>query len=517
MSLILAGRIVPLSRDPAVAPTESASFRGRVYVGDDGRIAAIRRSRQTAPPGFGNAVTIDVGTSLIVPGLIDMHNHLAYAPLPLWAEAGRTQPFGHHNIWPSRPSYAAEVTWPAYAYVVAAPAELLAYAEVRALIGGATSIQGSPPSNRPLDGWLIRNIEDETLGGTLNRNTVLASTLTMKPQDLGSRAGTMARGSTFIYHCAEGQRGSIVAREFEAVRTAGCLLPQLVAIHTNALDTAAYAAWAAAPGAVVWSPFSNLWLYGEKQTVDVPTVRSHGISLCLGSDWAPSGTRNILGELKVARLVSDSMQWQLSDFDLVKMVTASPGDVLKAAWRRTVGRLEPGALGDITVIAAGARADPFTTIVKAIERDVQLVLVGGKPVYGTKPLMRQAGATGTSALVVAGETRALQLTRFDGSDTSWSFDQVLARMEQVRQNPKKEIDGARARAHAGAVGGEPPSLRLALDMPTGLVPIGGLPKDLAQIVVPPIQPLEHDAAFFAQVNGRGFHAGLLNGLAGFYS
>ena len=224
MSLILAGRIVPLSRDPAVAPTESASFRGRVYVGDDGRIAAIRRSRQTAPPGFGNAVTIDVGTSLIVPGLIDMHNHLAYAPLPLWAEAGRTQPFGHHNIWPSRPWYAAEVTWPAYAYVVAAPAELLAYAEVRALIGGATSIQGSPPSNRPLDGWLIRNIEDETLGGTLNRNTVLASTLTMKPQDLGSRAGTMARGSTFIYHCAEGQRGSIVAREFEAVRTAGCLL-----------------------------------------------------------------------------------------------------------------------------------------------------------------------------------------------------------------------------------------------------------------------------------------------------
>jgi hypothetical protein len=59
-------------------------------------------------------------------------------------------------------------------------------------------------------------------------------------------------------------------------------------------------------------------------------------------------------------------------------------------------------------------------------------------------------------------------------------------------------------------------LRLALDMPTGVVPIGGLPKDLEQIVVPPIPPIEHDAAFFASVAQAGFHGGLLNGLALFY-
>jgi hypothetical protein len=54
-------------------------------------------------------------------------------------------------------------------------------------------------------------------------------------------------------------------------------------------------------------------------------------------------------------------------------------------------------------------------------------------------------------------------------------------------------------------------------MPTGRVPVGGLPKDLSRIVVPPIQPLAHDDAFFASIAGRGFHGGLLDGLADFYA
>jgi cytosine/adenosine deaminase-related metal-dependent hydrolase len=514
MSLVLAGRIVPLSRDRSVAPSESASFRGRLWIADDGTIVATTKGQRRGPPGFDSARVVDVGTSLIVPGLIDLHSHLAYATLPLWVEAGRPQPFAHHDIWPSRPGYPEAVTWPAYAFVVAAPAELLAYAEVRALIGGTTSIQGSPPSNRPLDGWLVRNVEDESLGGVLKSTRVLSSTLTLKAQDLGSRAGSMARGSTFIYHCAEGRRGSVVAREFEAVRTAGCLRPQLVAIHTNALQPDAYGAWRE-PGAVVWSPFSNLWLYGE--TTDVPAVRSRRITLCLGSDWGPSGTRNVLGELKVARLVSDDAGWGLTDLELVKMVTANPGDVLTAAWGTKVGRLEPGALADVAVVAARARADPFATLVAATERDVELVLVGGKALYGTRALMQRAGATSASDLVVQGEPRALALTRFDAARQPWSFAQVLDRMEQVRQNPKREIEAARARAYAGAVRGDPPPFRLALDMPTGRVPVGGLPKDLGRIVVPEVQPLAHDAAFFAQVTGRGFHGGRLDRLADYYA
>jgi hypothetical protein len=324
----------------------------------------------------------------------------------------------------------------------------------------------------------------------------------------------MMNGSILIYHCSEGRRDSIVTREFAAVRTAGCLQRGLVAIHTNALKAGSYAPWTE-PGTVVWSPFSNLWLYGE--TTDIPAVRSRRIAVCVGSDWAPSGTRNVLGELKVASLVSRHEHWGLSSFELVKMITANPGDVLQAARGRPVGRLEPRALGDVVVIAAAAGAEPFRTILEATEKDVKLVVVGGTPIYGTSQLMKKAGATLTSPIDVSGETRSLTLTRHGASDKRWTFAEVTARLKQVRANPKKEIDRARARAYAGAIRGEPPRLRLALDMPTGRVPIGGLPKDLSKIRIPELQGLQHDDAFFASIVGHGFHGGLLDGLTDFYS
>jgi hypothetical protein len=406
------------------------------------------------------------------------------------------------------------VTWPAYAILTAAPAELLAYAEVRALAGGTTSIQGSPPSNRPLDGWLVRNVEDERLGNRLPSTRVLASTLTLKPDQLGTRAGQMRAGSAFIYHCAEGQRDTIVTREFRDLQTMGCLQRRLVAIHACALRPEAFDAWSGEAGTVVWSPFSNLWLYGD--TTDVPAAQARGINVCLGSDWGPSGTRNVLGELKVASLVVAQRGWPLGPFDLVRMITTNPGDALAAAWGVAVGRLQPKALGDVVVVKANGTANAFDRVLRATERDVQLVVVGGRPVFGTAAFMDKAKATTVSELTVAGESRVLSMSRFDARGEAWSFQEVLHRMEQVRADPRGEIERAQARAYAGALRGDPPGLRLALDMPTGQVPIGGLPKDLSTIVVPPIQPIAHDKDFFTAVKGGGFHGGRLSELAAFY-
>lgn len=514
MAFAIAGRIVPLTQQTDVAASESAAFKGRVWIRDDGAIAGVTTSRKAPPAGMSGVPMVDVGESLVLPGFVDLHSHLAYATLPLWTEPGRALPYAHHDIWPGQSTYARDVTWPAYAFVTACPEELLAYAEVRALIGGTTSIQGSPPSNRPLDGWLVRNVEDERLGGALPSTRVLASTLTLKPDQLGRRANQMRNGSTFIYHCAEGQLDSIVGREYQALRAAGCLQHQLVAIHTNALAAAAYDTWTEA-GTVVWSPFSNLWLYAD--TTNVPAAQAKGLRVCIGSDWGPSGTRNVLGELKVAHLVAQARGWTLPAFDLVRMITCWPGDALSRAWGRQVGRLQPDALADIVVIGAKRRVDPFARVLAAMERDVRLVVVNGRPVFGESALMASAGASGTTPLAMGGADKQLALRRFIGEPLVWSFADVLSRMEEVRRDPKGEIEHARTQAMGAIIRGEPAPLRLALDMPTGKVPIGGLPKDLGKIVVPPVQPLEHDAAFFQSITGRGFHGGLLDGLAAFYS
>jgi 5-methylthioadenosine/S-adenosylhomocysteine deaminase len=502
------GRIVPLASDRAVSPGELDVFAGTLWLGDDGMVTSVTHGKAAPPRGCETAPVVDVGSSLVFPGLIDLHNHLAYNTLPLWTDPSRPKdkPFLHHNTWPGAKTYAADVTWPAYTFITASPEELLAYAETRAIAGGTTTIQGSPPKNRPRDGWVVRNAEDETWG-THDANLIYASTLTLRPADLADQAVHMRHGSSFIYHCSEGQADSVVAREFHDAQTAGCLQERFIAVHCNAVEPTAFASWRK-QGAVVWSPFSNLWLYGS--TTDVPAVIEAGLTPCLGSDWGPSGTRSVLGELKVARLVSDARGWGLSDSDLVRMVTTNPGDVLARPWKRQTGRLQPGAVADVLVLRAAPRSDPFRALVGARERDVDLVVVGGHAEYGKPALMEAAGSTVTTLLEVDGEARALVLTRPDDTGGPWQWKDVLARLEEVRADPGRAIETGRSRQDVAV------PLRLALDMPTGLTPLGGLPKDLDDITVPELAGLSHDRPFLDSVVGRGYHGGLLDDLAVFY-
>jgi len=519
MALVIAGRLLPMASDPGVAADQFTCFRGRVWIADDGTIAAVTKGQRAGPGGFDAAPVVDVGSALVLPGLIDMHNHLAYNTLPLWSEPTRKLPYPHHNSWPGAPSYAASITWPAYAFITASPQELLAYVETKAIVGGTTSVQGSPPKNRPRDGWLVRNVEDETWQSG-DANLVYASALTMKPAALADRANRMKpgpghTGSLFIYHCAEGRPGSVVATEFRDAASAGCLQDRFVAVHCNAVDPQVFAQWRS-PGAIAWSPLSNLWLYGS--TTDVPAALRAGLSVCLGSDWAPSGSKNVLGELKVARIVADHLGWEVSDAQLVQMVTGNPGDVLARAWRHQTGRLQPGAAADVTVIAAPARAEPFGAVLKATEGDVQLVVVNGAARYGTPALMTAAAARTVTTLTVAGHKRALSLPDPADPARAWPWKRVLARLEQVRADPKREIEHGQARLAewSGILDRPDAPLRLALDMPTGVAPVGGLPQDLTQIHIPPLDSLTHDAAFLAGLTGRGFHDHVLDKLADYY-
>jgi hypothetical protein len=54
-------------------------------------------------------------------------------------------------------------------------------------------------------------------------------------------------------------------------------------------------------------------------------------------------------------------------------------------------------------------------------------------------------------------------------------------------------------------------------MPTGgAMAFAGPPPDPAKVEIPPLPSLVHDRSFFNDIHGRGFHGGLLDGLAGFY-
>ena len=160
---------------------------------------------------------------------------------------------------------------PAQALGIAAPAAALRYAEVKAVVGGVTAIQGSPPVTRRFPGWMVRNVEKEAIG--VKTADLPVGAAGDAPSSSTRRAGAWPTGASFIYHLAEGVDPAL-RKEFTLLDDHGCVGDGLIGIHSTALDRRRLTrrGSAAGGGAVVWSPFSNLWLYGG--TTDVARARA---------------------------------------------------------------------------------------------------------------------------------------------------------------------------------------------------------------------------------------------------
>jgi cytosine/adenosine deaminase-related metal-dependent hydrolase len=478
--------------------------QGAVYIDDHGLIAAVT-PQDPEPAGFQTAATVNSG-GLLYPGLIDLHNHLLYNSLPLWTEPARTSPWTSHNQWVDAPTYPTAVSAPARLLGAAAGRALLRYVETRALIGGTTCIQGNPKGATPPDNDLVRNIDTEKLGTTqdfIRVRTIVADTLA----DLQPYVHAVHQGRGFITHSAEGTQASL-RDEFALLDQADLVRKQLMLIHGGALTPADFQRLAAGDATLVWSPFSNLWLYGA--TANITAAKAAGVRIALGSDWAPSGTRNILWELKVADLWNQAQPTPVfTDQELAQLVTTNPGHALTEAWPHPVGTIHAGALADLIVVRR-RDPDPYRNLIQATEADIRLVLIGGQPRYGTRPLMTAARATTATPLRVGRLSRAI-----DYGDATITFANVLADLNRVRANPQQAVAHAVAALEAIATAGPTVDTPFVLlpDMPTPETdsPAATL-EVLAPVVVPAPQPLTTGRAWLNAVDANPFHGGLLSGL-----
>ncbi len=208
-----------------------------------------------------------------------------------------------------------------------------------------------------------------------------------------------------ILHLAEGTNQA--ARDhFLALRQSDgkwAITDNLIGIHCVALTGENFAVLADHGGSMVWSPFSNLLLYSG--TAHVATAHRHRVPIALGSDWSPSGSKNLLGELKVARLVAPEA---FDGRDLVDMATRTPAAML--GWDGVLGSIAPGHRADLIVVR-GVAADPYQHLIDADETDVELSVINGRPRAGTPALMQNWVSTGTRRVV--GVTRLVDLTQSD--------------------------------------------------------------------------------------------------------
>jgi cytosine/adenosine deaminase-related metal-dependent hydrolase len=501
-SFALLGTVVPMTGVP-----ETVIQHGAVYVRDR-KIVDVRDSSQPPPSGFPQgAPRISTG-GVLYPGLFDLHNHLPYNIRALWNPLQR---FDRRNDWLSLDEYHRNVSEPVQTIVHKGGHQLqmalVRYVETKLLLGGVTSVQGMGQDDSALFLGLLRNLEapdDTGLAGTL------AHVADLKAADVAKFASDLNSGKKMFYHLCEGLPGHDI-EPYTFLQQQGFVRQNLVGIHSLALGPAEFQALAQLNSHVVWSPLSNCILYGN--TIDVRQLVSSGVHFGIGSDWAPTGSRNILLELKVARLCSEHVQASLSAERLTAAVTRDAAEA--AGWNNGLGSLEAGKLADLTVIAGNGL--PFENLVAATEKDVQLVVIDGQPRYGDSAVMRQfpVPVKELEPVTVGGRSKSLYLTQPASPLNGMSFKQARQLVESALSN----LADLRAHPRADSVAAGARSL-VHLDMPVmpqlfALAPgqlLNSVPMDLPTVV--------DDHTYFDTLDGIAALPKFLtgaNGLRRFYS
>lgn len=386
--VVLAGRLL----------LETGAIDGEVLIGSDGKIACAAASC-SASPGYGEAVKLELGGAVISPGLINAHDHSNFNTVgPQATGAVRYQ---HRHGW----RVGAGGATPLPAVPRTTDRATIAAAELRHVLGGATSLIASDGAP-----GLARNLASSAASEGLTGKAVKFDTF-----PLGDSAGELRESGcdypkivTPSQAFADGAYAPHIAEGIDAAaqNELGCL-DAVITDRTAIIDGVAVDARGAdairrAGAKLIWSPRSNLSLYGD--TSPVTLYRALGVPIALGTDWLASGSMNLLRELACAQHFNQTaLGGQLDEVALWRMVTGDAA--LAAGFAGELGRLEAGLQGDITVFAG---TGDHRALLSAGVEDIKLVLRGGHPLYGEAALV-SALEEGCTPLDVCGRASAVCL------------------------------------------------------------------------------------------------------------
>lgn len=189
-------------------------------------------------------------------------------------------------------------------------------------------------------------------------------------------------------------------------------------IHGIGLTTRDVAVMAEKGAKLVWSPRSNISLYGE--TARVTEFDRLGVPIGLGTDWLPSGSMNVLRELACAdEFNTINLGGYFSDEKLWLMATRGGAQAL--GFDKITGELAEGKLADIAIFAKNGRK-AYRAVIAASEKETALVLRGGKVLVGASAVVA-ALESSCDELDVCGAKKRVCLSR----DTGKHWEDISAR------------------------------------------------------------------------------------------
>ncbi len=391
-------------RGTVLLPDETLR-RGEVVVDDNGLIACAACDCTDAS-GYASASVITCADGVISPGLINAHDHITFANNPPLGHG--TERYDHRHEWRKGLNGRTEIK-----YKSGASANVVRFAELRYIMAGVTSAAAAGGQ-----AGLVRNLDDA--------KPALFEGLPVKPVNsdtfpLGDSSGKMLASGCdysgagtsssevdsldgYLPHIAEGINAE-AHNEFvctsatdEPTKRKDLIKKQTAVIHGIAMKADDVSLYRTDMAMLVWSPRSNVDLYGN--TAPVTLFDAMGVQIALGTDWMPSGSMNLLRELKCADSLNQlHYAKHFSDTALWRMVTINGAFALGA--HHVIGALKPGYVADIAIYDGKSRRDHRAVIDASVE-DVVLVMRSGKALYGDAELMDQAAIGGADCEAFGG-------------------------------------------------------------------------------------------------------------------
>lgn len=350
----------------------------------------------SANEAYGDATQVTCTDAVVSPGLINPHDHIGFAnspPIPASDER-----FEQRHDW--RKGKRGHTKIPTAG---TAPGKTVMAAELRFVMSGTTAAASAGGQ----DG-LMRNLDSSTsqLEG-LRLKIANSQTFPLKdstpPEPFpptscaaysSSRdsASTVTKYEAYIPHIAEGidDLAYLEARcqmDDSGDPTHFLLAKQTAVVHGIGIKAPEIAKFRTTQASLIWSPRSNVSLYGN--TAPVTTYDNLGVQIALGTDWLQSGSMNISRELRCAdELNQKYFGKHFTDKQLWQMVTTNAAFAVGGA--KVMGMLKPGYIGDVSVFSAKGISD-YRAVIESGPEDVILVLRGGTALYGDAKLLAQKG------------------------------------------------------------------------------------------------------------------------------
>lgn len=384
------GTAAVLLRGTLLLP-DQVMHKGEVLVTAGGMIACADCDCSGAP-GADTATVVNCADGVISPGLINPHDHITYAqnpPKPHLDSMGNPSRYDHRHEW----RIGAGANKPKITAPGGASDNHVRLAELRFVMGGATSAASAGGRS-----GLLRNLD---AGGMGEGITLDVNSDTFPLDDAGGEldpnagdgcdfgaapttAAQILKDEAYLPHISEGVN-SAAHTEFLCTSSApppagahDIIEPKTAIIHAVGLTATDITKVRVDTAKVIWSPRSNVDLYGN--TAQITLLDYLGVPIALGTDWLPSGSMNLLRELRCAdELNSQYFGGHFTDKQLWQMVTTNAA--LALGVESVLGSLKPGLVADIAVFNGKTKKD-HRAILGAAVSDVVLVMRGGEVLYG---------------------------------------------------------------------------------------------------------------------------------------